>query len=233
MNYLWAMMLSLFPQRYRLRSSLEGTRTLWRAAVLCGMFQAGLFLFASISLFITRAPNYWDQASGVVLNNEKGPQMDPVGVRLATGTLGLAGYLLNPLPLLLAYLTVEGGIRAVSPVVFGHILPTLSLGVIAAFHNLADLTRYQKPARELMKDEILPPQDETYDLHIRSATPKRDWSPYIGIHFRGELYILAGEQTEAGPRPFGYRLRKNPEGSLVVVTCNYDPEDKIVPFGSM
>jgi hypothetical protein len=203
---------------------LEGGRRLERAALLCGLFQAIVFSIVSIATFISKAPDYWEPASVVVLNSVEGPAMNPVGIRLATGGLGLIGFLLHPLHLFYASMAIEGAVRAFAASAFGVVLPTFSLGLIAAIHDRLEAGTREKKMRVLNTDVIQPPRDASYDLHVLSSNPKKEWGPYTGIRFRSELYILAGEETEEGPRPFGYRLRKSPAGNLLVVTCNYDPE---------
>jgi hypothetical protein len=219
-----AMLLSLLPRRYRSKSTLEGSRQLGQAACFCGFAQAIVFTFLFIALFITDATGFMEEASSLVLNNEKGPQMDVVGVRLTTGVLGLTNFLLQPIPMLLTYLAVEGAGRAFMAVAFGKILPTLPLGLVAAVHSLFGIRKRTEEAAILNTDMIEPARDTTYDWLVLTARPKPEWSPYIGIEFRGELYVLDGEQTEVPPRPFGYRLRRNPEGNLLVVVSHYNPE---------
>jgi hypothetical protein len=222
-NFGWAILVSLLPRRYRIKSALEGSRQLSRATTFCGFAQAVVFTFIFIALFITDATGFMEEASSLVLNNEKGPQMDVVGVRLTTGVLGLTNFLLQPIPMLLTYLAIEGAVRAFMALAFGQILPTLPLGLVAAVHGLFGIRKRKEEAAILDTDMIEPARDDTYDWLVLTARPKPEWSPYIGIEFRGELYVLDGEQTEVPPRPFGYRLRKNPEGNLMVVVNHYDP----------
>src|SRR6185503_13599443 len=109
----WAMLVSFLPARYRVISRLDGSRQLWLAAICCSLVQVIVFSFLFIATFINESTGIWEQASGVVLNNEKGPEMDPVQVRLTTGVLGLAQFTLRPVPLMLTYLAVEGSARAI------------------------------------------------------------------------------------------------------------------------
>src|SRR5678815_3299832 len=130
MTFLWTVLISLLPARYRAWSSFDGSDQLRRAALLSGMFQAAVFTFVLIGAFITEAQGIWEQASTVVLNSEKGPMMDPVQVRLTTGTLGVLNFLAQPMHLLYVYLAVEGAVRAFSGFIFSHVLPTLPLWLI-------------------------------------------------------------------------------------------------------
>jgi hypothetical protein len=163
MTYIWALLVSLIPRRYREWSSLEGGRRLKRAALLCGVFQAIVFSIVSIATFISRAPAYWESASFVVLNSVDEPLMNPAGVRLATGGLGLIGYLLHPLHLFYAAMAVEGAVRAFAASAFGTVLPTFPLGLVAAIHDRLEAGTRGKKQRALNTDVIQAPRDATYD----------------------------------------------------------------------
>jgi hypothetical protein len=223
MTYAWTALLSLVPARYRARSSFEGSQQLYRAALFCGIFQVVLFAFVYIGAFISESTGIWEQTSGVVLNAERGPTMDPVQVRLTTGMLGAATFVLQPLHLFYAYMVVEGATRAFSAFAFARVLPTLPLSLISLVHDAIEAPAKKRKAAFLARDVMEPARDDSYDLHVLSHLPK-DWTPHIGIQFRGELFLLAGEERGPEPRPFGYKLRKNPSGNLVVVTRHYEPE---------
>ena len=215
------LVVSLLPERYRKLSLLEGSDSLVQAAIFSGLCQVTVFSFVFIATFISKASSYLDPAGSAVLNSQTGPE-NPVGAILTSGVLGLAGFLLQPLHLFYAYMAIEGGVRTFFAFSFGEIISTLPLGVVSAIHSLLEIGKRRR-LRALALDEIQPARDDTYDLHVLSFRPKREWNRNIGIRFRNELYILAGEQSEDGPRPFGYRLRRSPADDIVVVTCNYDP----------
>jgi hypothetical protein len=201
---------------------MEGSVSLEQAAIFSGLCQVTVFSFVFIATFISKGPSYFEPASNAVLNSQTGPQMNLMGVRLTSGVLGLVGFLLQPLHLFYAYMSIEGGVRAFFAFSFGEILSTLPLSLVSSIHYVFEL-RSRRKLRALARDEIQTACDNTYDLHVLSLRPKREWNRNIGIRFRNELYILAGEQREQGPRPFGYLLRRSPADTIVVVTCNYDP----------
>jgi hypothetical protein len=223
MTFLWTILVSFLPARYRAKSRFEGSDQLRRAVLFSGVCQVVIFTFLFIGAFITHAQGIWEQSSNIVLNGEKGPMMDPVQVRLTTGTLSVLMFLSQPLHLLYAYLAVEGAVRAFFGFVFSHILPTLPLWLICVVQDAIESPAKRARASILAKDVIEPAHDGSYDLHVRSHLPKT-WTPYIGIQFQGELYVLDGEENGPGPHSHGYRLRKSPPGNLVAVTCSYVPE---------
>jgi len=227
LTYSWMILLSFVPKRYRAKSSLEGSRELLVAAGLSGFLQAIIFSFLFIAAFINQATGIWEAISGVVLESEKGPLMDPVQVRLTTGVLGVTTFLLRPTNLLFAYLAAEGSVRAFGAFALSHIVPTLPLYLISALHDRLGARARRKKFATLAGDVIEPARDSTYDLHVLSSRRKQEWSPFIGIDLRGELHLLAGEQDEKGLRPFGYRLRKSPADSIVVIVCRYDPTSDV------
>ena len=193
-----------------------------RAAIFSGLCQVTVFSVVFIVTFISEAPRYFEPASSAVLNSQSGPSMNVMSVRLTSGVLGLAGFLLHPLHLFYAYMAIEGGARALFAISFGKILSTLPLGLVSSIHNLFELRKRWR-LRALARDEIQPARNDSYDLHVLSSRKKREWNRNIEIRYHNELYILAGEQSEEGARPFGYLLRRSPANDIVVVTCKYDP----------
>ena len=221
--YVKAVLVSLLPERYRATSLLQGSQQLWVATIVCGLFQASLSAFAFMSRFYAEIPAAMGQAGMAVLNTEKGPTMDEMQVRLTTGVLGLAAFALHPLNIFLGYMVFEGMVRAFAAFVVGEVFGTLPLYVVSLIHSRLRPTKHQPPAS--VPDEIQAPRDGTYDLHVLSGLAKREWTPYIAIRFRDELYILVGEESEEGPRPFGYRLRKNLPGQVLMRIREYQLDD--------
>jgi hypothetical protein len=74
-------------------------------------------------------------------------------------------------------------------------------------------------------DEIQPGDGATFDLKVSSSRPKWDWTPYITVRFRNELYHLIREEMAARPRQFVYHLRKNPLSRLTTSVLDYKPDD--------
>jgi hypothetical protein len=221
--YIKAVLVSLLPEQYRATSLLQGSEQLWLATIVCGLSQAMMFGFAFMSRFYSQILPAMGQAGVAVLNSEKGPMMNEMQVRLSTGVLGVAGFALQPVNMFLGYMVVEGMMRAFAAFVLGEIFGTLPLYLVSLIHRRLRPTRHQTSAST--PDEIQPPRDDTYDVHVLSCLPKREWTPYVAIRFRNELYILVGEESEEGPRPFGYRLRKNPTGQVLMRVREYQLDD--------
>src|SRR5215471_31022 len=88
----WVLMVCLLPERYRKKSSLEGSGSLVQAAIFSGLCQVIVFSVVFIGTFISEAPSYFEPAGNAVLYSQEGPQMNLMTVRLTSGVLGLTGF---------------------------------------------------------------------------------------------------------------------------------------------
>ena len=222
LTYCWMTLLSFVPQRYRAKSSLEGSRGLLVAAGLSGFFQTIIFSFFFIAAFINQAAGIWEAISGVVLEGEKGPFMDPLQVRLTTGVLGVTTFLLRPTSLLFAYLAAEGSVRAFGAFALGHVVPTLPLYLISAVHDRVGARARRKKVATLARDVIEPARDSTYDLHVLSSRREQEWMT------SGSIWsVTRGEPTKGtaavrlSPSKCGsmcHRLQRRPRVALQIVS---------------
>jgi hypothetical protein len=229
-TYIWAMLVSLLPHHYRRHLSMHGSRELWLGAILSSSAQAITFSLVLLLRFMNQISGYMGEAGAAVLGSQTGPTMDVMQVRLATGVLGLLNFVLQPLNLIILYLAVEGVVRMFAAFTL-EVLPTIPLYLVSFVHNTFDKAWSRMKLGPLVIDEIQAAHDNTYDLQVLSCRQKPDWNRYITIRFRDEFYVLVGEEIVKGPRPFVYRLRKNPTGRLVVVIQEYrldDPQKKPV-----
>lgn len=76
-------------------------------------------------------------------------------------------------------------------------------------------------------DQIVRGDGQTHEIKVSSCRAKLEWSSYITIRYRGGLYQMFKQETEATIRPFVYYLRKPPAGHLCVVVHDYNPTDVI------
>src|SRR5262245_46911657 len=108
------MIASLLPDRYR-KGYLGDTADPY-AATLSGIAESmvcgGLFMPRSIGQFeSSTAP------VGMALIQHSPQDINPPHLALASGGLGLANFVLQPVNLLLAYLCVEGAVRAAAALI--------------------------------------------------------------------------------------------------------------------
>ena len=224
--YTWAMLVSLLPHRYKKHLSMHGSDELWLGAIFSGAAQTIAFGLIFLLRFMQQISGYMGDAGSVVLESQRGLTMDVMQVRLTTGVLGLLNFALQPANMAIFYMTLEGGVRTIAALT-SEVLPTMPLYLVSVAHAWFEKVRSRLKLGPLVIDEIQPPHDDTYDLHILSCRQKTDWNAYISIRFRNEFYVLAGEGTVEGARRFVYKLRKNPTGRLVVVIREYDLDDPL------
>ena len=183
--------------------------------------------FVYMTLFVTRVNDIMGKTGALLLASQPG-DINLMQFRFSTGVLGLANFALQPLPVLLGYVTAEGAVRAVAAMATGEPLPTLSFSLIGHLHDRLDEARRKRELGPPITDVIQPSHDGTYDVRILSCRPKPEWNPYISVRFRDEFYVLASEERGPKPRPYIYCLRKNPTGRLVVVIRDYRLDDPVV-----
>src|SRR5262249_6555857 len=134
---------------------------------------------------------------------------------------GLANFVLQPLNLFLGYMLFEGLVRCVGALAVHEYLPTVPLYAVSKIHEgIEQVIRRHRLGPPII-DMIQPSHDGTYDIRVLSCRPKPEWNPGISVRFRGEFYVLAGEERGFAPRPFIYQLRKSPPGRLITVVCDY------------
>jgi hypothetical protein len=225
LTYLSAFCLSFLPPRFRRRAELEDTAELRSATICSGLAQAAFCALLYFALFYAQVPRVMGEAGSALLETEA--TEDLLTLKLGMGVLGLGVFALQPLNIFVGYLFFEGLVRALAAFSVSENLGTLPLYVVAWFRGGIDEAQYRKAIGPAITDRIHPATDASYDLRVLSSRPKPEWNPYITVRFRGEFYVLTGEEAGEKPWPFVYRLRKNPVGRLVVVIREYHVDDPI------
>jgi len=216
------MIASLLPDRYR-QGRLGDTADPY-ATTLSGIAES----MACGGLFILRFIGQFESSTapvGKVLIEHSTQDINPLHLTLATGVLGLANFVFQPGNLLLAYLCVEGAMRAGAALFTDEVFGTLPLATVARLHGIAESVYRRWQLGAPVMDRLQPGDGKTHDLCVFSCRPKEHWNSRITIRFRNEFYVLAGEELGEKPRPYVYRLRKNPVGRLVVVIRDYKLEE--------
>ena len=196
------------------------------AALASGLVQCFLCSALYAVSFKSQIVDSMSRIGTLILENQTGA-INPLHFRLTTGVLGMADFMLQPLHLFTGYMALEGMVRGIAAFATHEALPTLPLFAISVFHDRIDRARRKRELGPPIVDEIEPAHDDSYDIRVRSCHPKREWNPYITIRFRDDFYVLSGEEVGQKPRPFVYRLQKNPTGRLVVVIRDYQLDDPI------
>jgi len=224
--YSAAMLASVLPARYRRRLHLENSLEMRDAALISGLIQCFLCSALYAISFKSQIVDSMSRIGTLILDNQTSP-INPMQFRLTTGVLGIADFMLQPLHLFMGCMALEGMVRGIAAFATHEALPTLPLYAISALHDRIDQARRKRELGPPIADEIQPAHDDSYDIRVLSCHPKVEWNPYISIRFREDFYVLAGEEVGQKPRPFVYRLRKNPTGRLVVVIREYRLDDPV------
>jgi hypothetical protein len=215
--YMYGMLLTLLPSRYRNDEALRAN------AITCGILQA----FAALILLVIRLFDF-------VANNSDsvGARSDMIWNHLggsavyASGVLVIAELGFHPVSIIGYYFFFEGVVRTMAALIGYQTLGTLPLYLVAVVHGVWDKIQYRRYVGPLIEDEVVRGTARSdYDLKVYSCRPKLDWNPYITIEFEDQFYQLKG--WEPGPKPhrFVYYLKRNPTGRLVVQIRRYRPGD--------
>ena len=226
-TYVSAFFASFLPVRYRRRFELEGSVELRAATMVSGLAQAAACTAIDIARLYVQIDESMGRAGMAVLSVLGSHGGDEQAIRLTTGVLGLANFVLQPLNMLLMYFVIEGLIRCIAAMATRETFGTLPLYLVAWVHGWKDEIQFKKMMGPVIIDVIQPPTEPNCDVRVLSCRPKHEWNPYITVRFRDQFYMLAGEEVGENPRPFVYRLRKNPAWRAVVVIREYQLDDII------
>lgn len=221
LTYVAEIFICLLPSRYRKRWSEESTG-LRSPALTSGILQFLICLFLSVLNYLDFFQRGVGALGKVLVDNGAEEQLE--SVQWGLGFTTSAEYLLHPVPLLLAYLTIEGVVRTLAALASGEVLPTLPLAAVAFLHKRTDAWRAKRAMGPLIADEVQWGKSSEYDVRVLSCRPKSDWNRYITVEFQDVFYEMFKEEQGPPPRRFIYYLRKNPIGRLVVVIRHYRPD---------
>ncbi|MBI2955871.1 MAG: hypothetical protein HYY26_01030 [Acidobacteria bacterium] len=215
-NFLAGLLMSLLPPAYRGRWEPDSSVSFRYAAVLSGLFQLLLFLAVVANRYLAHLA--W-----------RGKELGGSG---AFGVVGWMWYsvefILHPHYFLLAYLTVEGAVRAGAAFLTSEILPTLPLWLALRLQRWLGAQRREAALGPRVADTVERGDGRAFDLHIASCRPKTDWDRLLTIAYEEQFYEVVKEETGPPPRRFVYLLRKVPEGKIIRGLYHYRPDEPIV-----
>jgi hypothetical protein len=210
---------SLLPKRYRGTIAVTAS-----AATISGLAQFVICL----GLFISR---YLHFANGQIFGGiEVARRAGEVGGETAimgSGLFVLAAYMLQPLTILLVYLTLEGAVRLLAANTTGEIVPNLALAGLSWIHAKLGNAASEMALGIRVADEVEPVQSEDVKLRVRSCRQKPDWDQRITIFYNEQLYEIAGTEKGTAPRRYVYLLRPKPANKIVRGTYHYSPNEAL------
>jgi hypothetical protein len=131
-------------------------------------------------------------------------------------------YAFHPLSLILLVLSGEGVLRLSAAFLTDEVVPSLPIKLAFFVRDRLETRRKSKLLGPEVPDllEQLPGKDG--GLRICAQQPKEGWRASISVAVDGEFYQITQVETGTGQRPFTYRLRKLPAGTVIRGMYRYD-----------
>lgn len=211
-EYILSPLIALLPRPWR--ESVLGPRRLRLVpgAIISGVAEAVLTLYGLIvwySMYVTTVSQAVATSSAPGADNSR---------------IGMYAYILfwlNPITWIMAYLALEGPVRAVAALSTGEIYGTLPLFLIEC---IARRLRGPKIDPPIIADEIQAGGKDC-DMKIACCRARDEWTYPFTIRYTGAYFqIVASVHLGAGPRPYVYSLRRLPPGERAGGLKDYSPD---------
>jgi hypothetical protein len=248
-TYLIGPFVSLFPRRWRKSLSVYPLVQWQYAATISGILES-VIAFLALTYWYFHAMSAWvGRAVDAALNGKLGSGVTDQTI----GAAALFLWVIHPLTLLLAYLSIEGAIRAWAAAFANTVLGTLPLllcdkAFVALFRlghsksgNAAGSSLHNPSLRDALRERLLVARlpavgDELRFrkngfgefLEIHASRKKRGWSAPNVVCYRDTYYRLEADFLAKAPRPFHYVLLKLPTGVPSRKVLKYAPADAII-----
>ncbi len=219
MNIFFAALLAFLPKRWR-QNWLHGAEVPASAALLSGGMEVIVFFDLLIHHYFTYAHHWLGTVPDPVWMGGFSSQGEPAMMGL--GVFVLIGFVLQPLTILLLYLSAEGAARGIAAALSGEIRGSLPLWLLAFGQAKLAAWREEKRLGPRVADMVEPDGE---GLRIFSCRSKPDWDDRVTISYQQMLYEVAGQEVGAKPRPFIYVLRRRPEYKVIRGLRHYSPEE--------
>jgi hypothetical protein len=210
---------SLLPRRYR--GSIEVTAS---AATTSGLVQFVVCLGLFIYRYLHFSPG---QVFGGTQVTMKAAENGGETVIMGSGIFILAIYMLQPVTILLAYLTLEGAVRLLAANTTGEVVPNLILTGASFIQGKLGSKVSELAMGARVADQVEAVQSDDVKLRISSCRQKLEWDQRITIFYNEQLYELAGTEKGTAPRRYVYLLRPKPRSKIVRGTYHYSPMETI------
>lgn len=214
-TFIQGVLYSFLPKAYWRGWKPNSTISLERSAIVSGVLEFTLCTWLLVRNYV----------AFLVLRQ---PQLSPVASANSGTQLYFAGvvtieYVLRPLSLVLAFLALEGGVRAIAAFLTEDVLPSLPAKVASSLHMFIKGRQAEKQLGPIVPDAVEWLQGPEYVVRISSSRPKEGWRSSTTIAINDELYDLAAEERGEVPRSFVYMLRKQPAEKIVRSLYRYQP----------
>jgi len=228
LSFLFGIVLSFLPKRYRDRfpEFLRGNLRL--GAVVSGLFQClGCLAIFCVRYLIFLQRNVGALADRAIAHGAE-EALGATAVQAGMGYVSMVEYVFHPLSLLLIYFALEGTVRSCAAAITEEIVATLPLHIVAWAQDRVGKARAERALGPRVADIVEQVYSGDYDLRIFSCRPKRNWDRLITVSYEGQLYAVAGEQQGKPPYRHIYHLRKTRFGWIVRNIHHYDPQEVLL-----
>jgi len=218
-NFFFQSLIAFLPRQYR-KVVLQGAEVSRGPAMFSGAIEVAIAMDLLIHHYFAFANHY---LNGMPLEVYNGGMMNSGEASLiGLGAFVLAGFVLQPLTIVLLYFAAEGGSRGLAALLVGEIRGSLPFWLVAFARNKAEAWREENRLGPRVADEVAATDD---GLRIASCRLKDDWNDRVTISYQQVLYEVAAEETGLNPRPFVYLLRKKPEYKVIRALRYYAPDE--------
>ena len=222
LTYLLGPVLVLLPESYRRRLGWWLEIDWVRAALLSGAAQS----VAGLGLLVDRYLDFVQRDPGKVGTTILEATGERVAASTALGTFTILEFLIQPLTLLLIYVSIEGALRLVAAVATEEAVGSLPLYLLELGRTSGAKVTRQIALGRLVADEVTRKGSE---LHIASCRERDAWDSLLTIEYEEQFYELAETRSGAPPRPYLYRLRPIPPGKIIRGLHHYRPDELLPP----
>ncbi|HWZ97993.1 MAG TPA: hypothetical protein VN025_09545 [Candidatus Dormibacteraeota bacterium] len=200
MDFLFALLLSLVPPRYR-RSDSHGPGALLIQA-------SGITAFVEIVLVcILYAKGFVDYIPNATI-----------------GPAAFLEYFFTWQGLILAFFFLDGAVRLLAAVA-GQAIGTIPLYAIAWIDAWFERRSMQKRQCPLVPDVVTRTDASGKELRIASCRPRKNWDKWMTVMYEEKLYEISGAELGDATRPHVYFLRPKPESKVIRGLHRYHPDE--------
>lgn len=214
-NFFRGIFFSLLPKDYWRSWRPSSTVDFARSAVASGLLEFSGFLYLSVHGYFHFLAVRAQQLRSVEHTNE--------GTQLYGFVLLTFEYIFHPLSLISISLAGEGALRAWAAFFTDEILPSFPIKFAALAQVWLKARQREKTRGPAIPDLFERSHGVDHDIRICAQRPKQDWRASITVNVAGEFHEIVRVETDAGPRPFSYFLRKLPAGCVIRGIYLYDP----------
>ena len=200
MEFLFALLLSILPPRYRRAYSHYAGAHLLLATYISSLFELIMACVLYAKGFVEYIPN------------------------ASIGPAAFLEYFFSAKGFFLALLFLDGAFRLLAAIA-GQSLGSTPLYLLAWIHDSLDRRAVRKHEVPLVPDLVEPMPDSNGALRILTCRPRKNWDKWMTVMIEENLYEISGAEFAPPPRPFVYLLRPKPESKVIRGLHRYHPEE--------